>query len=91
MLGFINVSDVPCDDNQKYLSLPTFPSFDLYPSKVRAGKRTVVPYHYLPKILPEVEPVVTVQSPEQMVNELLQEPKGSFLRHYKQTLDRLEI
>jgi hypothetical protein len=91
MLGFINVSDVALDDNQRYLSLTTFPSFDLNSSKFRAGKRTAVPYHSLPKILPEVEPVITVNSPEQMISELLQEPKGSFLRHYKQTLDRLEI
>jgi len=64
MLGFINVSDVPKDDNQRFFSLSTFPSFDLKPVKDRAGKRTVVPNHSLPKILPEVEPIITVQSPE---------------------------
>jgi hypothetical protein len=64
MLGFINVSYVPKDDNQRFFSLSTFPSFDLNTFKDRAGKRTVVPYHSLPKILPEVEPIITVQSPE---------------------------
>jgi hypothetical protein len=64
MLGFINVLDVPKDDNQRFFSLSTFPSFDLNPVEDRAGKRTVVPYHSLPKILPEVENIITVQSPE---------------------------
>ncbi len=64
MLGFINVSYVHKDDNQRFFSLSTFPSFDLNTVKDRAGKRTVVPYHSLPKILPEVEPIITVQSPE---------------------------
>jgi hypothetical protein len=64
MLGFINVLDVPKDDNQRFFSLTKFPCFDFNPVKDRAGKRTVVPYHSLPKILPEVEPIITVQSPE---------------------------
>ena len=64
MLGFINVSDVKKDDSQRYLSLSTFPSLDLNTIKDRAGKRSVVPYHSLPKILPEFESLVAMQSPE---------------------------
>ena len=90
-LGFMHGSDSASNDAQRYLSQSLFPSYDLKFNNDRLGKRSVVPRHSLPKILPEIEPVVSQPKPEDIVNELLNEAKGSFMSHYKQVLDRLEI
>ena len=90
-LGFYKASEGEKGNNLRYKSQQLFPNIDIGAANDRAGKKSVVSRHSLPKILPEVEQIVNTKKPEDIIKELIIDPKSSFLRHYKLALDRLEI
>ena len=57
----------------------------------RPGKRSVAPHHSMPKILPEIQEVVSHKAEEKIEEFLQSRDPHAFMKYYKWVLDRLEI